>query len=160
MLDFGLKRIIKKLLVANVFWLFVLFIIDIFKLNAFDNLVSGSVTMPKVWLLYLVPTAVLIAFDFFYERIIRLEVKDDLLLITGLKFLLVHTLHIKKEDVTYKITFKNGFRTKHIRYLRIFDKHVEKYIIKEGDDLNQEQMDQVETFFRTQLPDTSEIKEG
>ena len=156
MLDFGLKRIFKKLIVANVIWIFIIMIIEVFRLNTYNNLLEGNICMPDFWMMYCIPTLILIGYDFFYERIIRLEVKDDVLLLTGLKFLFMHKIQIEKENITYKITFKKGLRSKQIRCLSIYDERVEKYNIKEYD-LNAVEMDQAIAFFRKYLPVSAKL---
>ncbi|HSY61350.1 MAG TPA: hypothetical protein VK796_05710 [Cytophaga sp.] len=150
MLNFGLKRIVKKLFLANALWLLVFLIFEVFRLNSFSNLLDGTMRLPEFWAIYCIPTLVLIVYDFFYERIIRLEVKDGVLLVSGLKFFFIHTLKIEKEDITYKIKLKKGLLSKYMRYLIICDNGVEKYIIKE-DDLNALEMDQTINFFRVHL---------
>lgn len=150
MLNFGLKRIIKKLMFANVVWVCVILFIEIFRLNTYNNLLEGNIHMPDFWVMYCIPTLILIGYDCFYERIVRLEVKEDALLITGLKFFFVHNLQIQQENITYKITSKKGLSSKHMRCLRIYDTGIEKYMIKEYD-LNEELMNQTISFFRLQV---------
>jgi len=150
MLNFGLKRIIKKLIVANAIWVCVILLIEMLRLNTYNNLVEGNIRMPDFWVMYCIPTLILIGYDFFYERIVRLEVNKDALLITGLKFFFVHNLQIQKENMTYKITSKKGLSSKHMRCLRIYDTGIEKYIIKEYD-LNEEQMNQTISFLSSHV---------
>ena len=159
MLNFGLKRIVKKLLAVNVLWVLIFFLFEMLRLNSFGDLLKGAIRMPDFWVIYCVPTLVLIAYDCFYERIIRLESKDGIILVTGLKFFFMHTLKIVKEDTTYKITLKKGIRSKHIRSLRIYDKSIEKYIIKEYD-LNSVEMDQTIAFFKIHLPVNAKLHEA
>jgi len=150
MLNFGLKRIIKKLIVANAIWLCVILFIEIFRLNTYNNLLEGNIRLPDFWVMYCIPTLILIGYDFFYERIVRLEVKEDALLITGLKFFFMHSLQIQKENITYKIISQKGLSSKYMRCLKIYDMGVEKYIIKEYD-LNEEQMNQTISFLRSHV---------
>jgi hypothetical protein len=162
MLDFGVKRIIEKLLIANVIWILACFIMDLIESNPFDkllyNLLNGHINIATHWKIYFLPTLVLLVYGFFYEHIVRLEIKDDTLLVTGLKFFSIHTIQIKKENITYRTTLRRRYKLSYVKDLRIYEKSIERYII-ETSDLNEEEFDQVLSFLRVHFPVSAKLQE-
>lgn len=94
--------------------------------------------------------------QFFDRNIIRIEIVDSKLLLTGLQFFRIRTKEINKDDITYKITLEIGFRSR-CQYLRIYEKGIEKYSINDKD-LNEEEFGQVISYFRVYLPPSAKLK--
>ena len=133
-LDFGWKRIIKRSIIYCVGWIVVIIILDLFEVNNLNNLLDEHIhfSVRPVKYLLIFPVLFILLTQFFDKNFIRIEVVDSKLILTGLQFFHIHTKEIKMEEgMTYMITRKNGLRTTLMRYVRIYIKGDQVYVIKE-----------------------------
>jgi hypothetical protein len=155
-LDFGLRRIIKNGIVASIIWIVILFVIALFKANNLTNLLDENIQFLLRPIVYLFSILYILSLHFFAKNFVRIEVMDSKILLTGLQFFRFQTKEISIDDLTYKIMTYTGYHN-NFKEITIYEKYIESYHINDKD-LNEEEFDQVVSFFRVYLPISAKLK--
>ena len=152
-LDFGLKKNIKNVVLVVLGFIIMLFIIDLIKANSLNELLDDIIYFRGKKIRYTIPIIMFIPIVFFTKLLFRIEICDDTLMISSFRFFRIRVRKIKiNEGLTYTVKQKEELFSSPKRLVIISIKGKKEYTIKEPD-LNHEEMDQVIEFLSLHIPE-------